>query len=246
MRRIHSNLAPATYAAMLVGVMLLAACGGSSGTTSGNKGSSSTPTPDAQAIIQKTKTGFAGIKDATFNIKLQSGSASSAQAVSGSGNGKLTRSPDRIQMSLSGVISGQQGTVNFIVDKSSDSAYVQTAQTNGKWLKIPAAALGTSTDIGDFNTPDATLVGEETINGTPCYHLHGTETTTVPTTTSSSTAAPSNETTTVDYWVSKTSYNPVRIVSTSQDGSSVTVDFTSVNTGAAITVPSGDQVISAP
>lgn len=238
--------APAALAALLASLTLLAACSGSSGGTSAR--ATTTATADAQALVQKTKAAVANIKDATFNVQLLVGTAGASTAVSGSGTGKLTRSPDRIQMQLTGTFAGQQGAVSFITDKATGSAYVQTPQTNGKWVKIPAATLGTTTDVGNFALQNATLVGEETINGQPTYHLRGTQMATASAATpSSSNATPATAAETTDVWVNKTTYNPVRLVTKSQDGSStVTIDFTGVNTGATIDVPSGDQVVSAP
>lgn len=238
--------APATLAVLFASLTLLAACSGSSGGTSAS--ATATPTQDAQALVQKTKAAVANIKDATFNVQIQAANAGASTAVNGSGTGKLTRSPDRIQMQLNGTFAGQQGTVSFITDKATDSAYVQTPQTNGKWVKIPASTLGTTTDVGNFALQNATLVGQETTNGQPTYHLRGTQTATAPAATpGSSSATPASAAETTDVWVNTTTYNPVRLVTKSQDGSSaVTIDFTGENTGAAIDVPSGDQVISAP
>jgi len=240
MYRSRARTAGALTAILAALLLLLAACGGTSAGTSAGP----TATPDAATIAQKTQAAITNIKDASFNVRIQSSGGSSTQAVSGTGTGKLTRNPERLDMTLNGTFAGQQGTVSIITDQPTASAYVQTAQTQGKWVKLPIATLGMTEGIGTLQLQNPTYVGTDTINGVKTYHIRGTQSASATATVTSGTPVSASETT--DVWVNQQNYEPVRIVTTGSDGTTTTIDFTAINTGITITPPPDDQVIPLP
>jgi len=226
--------------ALLLVAGAIAACGSNGGTpsTTSRSGATATGAPDAASILQEVRSASASIRDATFKIAATSPAAS--QALTGTGTGKLTRSPDRLQISLNGSVGGQRGPFDIIVDKAASATYVRAPQQSEKWLKVPSAA-GSAEDIGNFNLTQAALVGEEAINGVPTYHLRGTVASASSTTPG---ATPVTASATTDLWVTKNTYYPVKSVTKTEGGTTVTVDFTGVNTGVTVELPPSAQVVN--
>src|SRR5262249_27783057 len=239
MKLLESNLWAGVALLLLVAVAFVA-CGSSGGTSGSRSGSSATATgaPDAASILQQVRSASTNIRDATFKIAATSPAAS--QSLNGTGTGKLTRSPDRVQVSLNGNVGGQQGAFDIILDKGTSVTYVRAPQQSEKWLKVPAAA-GSTEDIGNFNLTHPALVGEATINGEPSYHLRGLEEAAAATTPG---ATPATASAATDLWVTKNSYYPVRSVTKAEDGTTVTVNFTSVNTGVTVELPPSAQIVN--
>ena len=102
----------------LLAMLALAACGGSSGL-----GAKPTPTatPDAATILQKAKE--VQYPDIEFTMTL-SGTAVGT-SVNGTGSGTVTTSPKRAKITLSFTVSGQQLTIDGIIDEDSNTMYLK-------------------------------------------------------------------------------------------------------------------------
>jgi hypothetical protein len=231
---------------ILAGMLALSACGVTSVIGIAAK---PTATPDAKTILAKLQK--VEYKDIEFKLTLagsSSGSSSSA-AVSGDGSGVITTSPKRAQVSFNVTSGGQQFALDTIEDIDGNSVYVKfnTALIPGlptdKWIKSDAGgALSSLTkafdtsQISSFNQiSNATLKGNETVDGVAVWHLAGTET--------------SNGTTAnADLYVRQDNYYPYKIIVHASGGASAdaTITFTGINTGATVTLPPADQVVTEP
>jgi outer membrane lipoprotein-sorting protein len=203
---------------VLLGVLALAACGGSSAAAK------PTATPDAQSILQKVQAG--SYKDGTFTITLSG--TSSGTSFTGTGSGKFTTSPGRASMTLTATVSGQQVEIDIITDDTTSTTYTRIPLLSDKWTKASTSSSGFGAgSVGTFNLQNATLLGTEQLNGVTVYHLQGQDTTDAGTKD--------------DFYVRTDTYQPVRVVAKSSD-SSATIDFTSFNTGITIDLPPASQV----
>ncbi len=220
---------------LLLGVLGLAACGASTSTQA-----QATPTPSAAQILQHVSA--VSIKDMAFTF---SGTETAAgQSLNLSGSAKLTTTPARVQMQITLPYSGAQLSMQFIVDGATNTVYANFGANSlglptNVWYKGTATGtLGSFSSIASQLTSstsfsgmtNATLVGPDTINGVAVWHLHGT------TTGSSTPATGTTGTETVDAYFRQDNYYPVKGVITG-NGLNLTINFTSVNTGLTITLP---------
>ena len=237
MARHHRNgrLVAWLLPALLAAVFVLAGCG-----MAGIGGASPTATPNATTIIQRAQS--VKITDAALTLTLSGTSA--GKSVTGSGTGKLTKTPPRSDFTFNLTAEGQQIAFESITDGTANVSYTQFTQpallANGKWTKTSGGASSSLFDPSQFTDysqlKNPTLVGRDTVNGTPVWHLKG-----------QSTAA--GESGTLDIFVRQDNYYPVQIKGQTTGTStnlSIVLTYTSVNSGnVTITLPPADQVQSA-
>ncbi|MFI5273425.1 MAG: hypothetical protein ACHQ4H_10385 [Ktedonobacterales bacterium] len=211
----------------LVGMLALAAC--STGGIGGGTTAKATATPDAASILHAAQA--IQINDAAFTITLNV--SASGSTVSGTGNGKITRSPDRAELDLTLNTAGQQVGFNEIVDGTSKSAYVQIPSLSPKWTKTSsnAAILGSSEITSFSQLQNAKVIGVEQLNGSAVWHLQGTDTV-------------QGETATVDLYVRQENNYPARfkVHGSGTTPLDLTIDFTSINTGVTISLPAAGDI----
>ena len=220
-------------------MFVLAACATS--TTGGaNAGASATGTVPLSASARDilTKAQAVKLKDAT--LKTQVTTKRGSQTVTLDGTARTTADPRRIE-----VIGTASQVVPYHAVVDGNVIYIKL---NDKWLKVSLGSANAEFNY-DFlslveQLQNPGLVGTETINGVPTYHLRGTVQ--APVTPG---ANQSIETTTEDLWVRQSDYYPVQIVAHgagTNKGTSITVDvtatFTAWNSGVTITPPPPDQV----
>lgn len=230
-------------ALLMMGVLALSACG-----IGGSGKASPTATPDAAQIVAKVKA--LQFKDATFTFTMNI--TTSGQTVNGTGSGKITKSPDRsdLQFSFPLTVAGSSFNVQGETITDGSTTYTKLSSTpdipgfttNGMWTKSDSGAGSTAGSIfgggtsqfGDFigSLSGGTLVGAETVDGVQVYHLKGTDT--------------SSSGGTLDVYVRKDNYQPVKAVFTETGDTSgtFTLVFTGWNTGISIATPPADQVTS--
>jgi hypothetical protein len=230
--------------------LILAACG-------------SQPLPTAAFVLHEAQTAkitdlsftaagtFASSLGATLNGQSSGGSDLTFQA---SLTGKITMSPQRADLALS-LGQGQDVAIEVITDATTQIGYVRIPALDqagaAQWISLPLGDLGSYLDTSIFtnfeHVTQAKMVGPDTINGTAVYHLQGKQQ-----------LQQGTGSATEDFYVRQDNAYPVRVViqgsvsvpdatgsgtATGPAASSdVTIDFTGVNTGAAITLPSGSQL----
>jgi hypothetical protein len=156
----------------LCGMLALGACAASTGPTGGSAGTSTGgrggPAPTAAQIVAHAKA--APLKDATLTVHVLATANGTTTTIDATD--QFTVNPPR-ESATSTVSSGAATyTGQAIIDPT--GYYVKV---NGSWVKVPlGAALGS--EVLDprlyLQLQGATLVGTETIDGRPCYHLRGT------------------------------------------------------------------------
>ena len=233
---------------IIAGVVAVALVLGFVGVLAMNKGASHggsanatpTATPNASQILAKMQA-FT-YNDASFTMSLDF--TSQGQSISGTGGGKITKNPNRsdIQFSFPLTESGTTYTIQFEVITDGSTSYTQISgipglSTNGKWIQSSSSSTsagitpfdpGQLTNMGSLS--NATLVGADTINGVPVYHLTATDT--------------GSSGGTADIYVRQDNNQPVKIsfTMTGSTSGSISIVFTSFNTGITISTPSPDQV----
>jgi hypothetical protein len=229
--------------ALLIGVLGLAAC---STSTSTQTQPTPTPTLTAQQILQNA--GAVDLKDYAFTFA--GTETATGQTLNLNGSAQYTKSPLRLEMQVTLPYSGAQLSASLIVDVSTSTVYIKfgqnslgipanvwykgsTSGTLGSFSSI-ASQLSSSISVNDIKNP--TLVGSETINGVAVWHVRGT-TSTGATPTPGTTPATSA---TVDAYFRQDNYYPVKAV-IAGSGTNLTINFTSVNTGLTIALPSNAQ-----
>jgi hypothetical protein len=231
--------------------LLLAACG-------------SQPVPTAAFVLHEAQTAkitdlsftaagtFASSLGATLNG--QSSSGGSNLTFQASLTGKITMSPQRADLALS-LGQGQGVAIEIITDAATQTGYVRIPALDqagaAQWISLPLGNLASYLDTSIFTNfehlTQAKMVGPDTINGTAVYHLQGKQQ-----------LQQGTGSATEDFYVRQDNAYPVRVViqgsvsvpdatgSGTATGPAasidVTIDFTGVNTGAAITLPAGSQV----
>ncbi|MBF6591235.1 MAG: hypothetical protein IVW57_12015 [Ktedonobacterales bacterium] len=244
--------------APLLAVLALAACGlpGQSG-----------PVLDAALVLQRTQA--ASIKDLSFSMKgtfaanlgslLGSQSGGSGVSLDGSGTGKITMAPQRADVSLA---LGSSGGIafEFITDAATQTVYAKipglsqiTGGSNAdQWYSLSAGSASALLDTSIFtnfeNLTQAKNIGSSTLNGVSVWHLQGKQQ-----------YGGAIATATEDFYVRQDNYYPVKVVVSGSatiptevaggagvSGSpgatiNITIDFTGVNSGTTITLPSGSQ-----
>lgn len=168
------------------------------------------------------------------------------------GDGKVTTDPQRADITLNMPLGSYTVTGEEVVDGT--TSYTKIAGlgaldgTGGdQWIKTDLGSLGATGGFGSLfdtstftsykNLKGVTLVGKDTLNGVPVYHLKGAQ---------SVNASGMSVNATTDLWVRQDNYFPAKLVE--QFGGSVsggaTITFTAINSGFTIATPSPDQVAS--
>lgn len=242
--------------APLVGTLALAACAQVYGA------------PDAATVLREAQA--AKITDLSFTATGTFASslagALGGQSADGSNlsfqadvTGKITMSPQRADIAVS-LGQGQGVAVEIITDAATQTGYVripalaQAGLGSDQWIQVPLDGLATYLDTSIFTNFEhitkATMVGPDTINGVAVFHLKGSQQ-----------LQQDLGNVTEDFYVRQDNTYPVRVViqgsvsvptqTTGGTGTgsspaatvSVTTNFTGVNTGIAIALPSGSQVL---
>jgi hypothetical protein len=141
-----------------------------------------------------------------------------------SGNGKYTTSPMRAQLATSIPLLGQEGNIQIITDGS--NIYLQGLGTGDKWFKfaLPQKDTHASGTPGDLSQAydalqNPKLVGAEKIGSVETWHITGTVNplasakpgvAATATAIAKQTEVSANYTSTVDLWLSQSSYLPVQ------------------------------------
>ena len=192
---------------LLVGIALLvAAC------STGSVGSTTTGTPtggqDATTILNKAQT--APLKDATFTFAFGNG-ASPTASPSTSGMGRLTTNPARSDLVLPSItVQGITASGEVISDQASKVYYIKVTGLSN-WLKVDPASLGINLgvpNIVDYSgLQNLTYIGNESINGTPTWHIQGQRQVTQTVDGGGATL-----TQTANYWFRQSDYYPVQML----------------------------------
>jgi hypothetical protein len=245
-----SRWMPVPLFGALAFVLILAACG-------------SQPVPTAAFVLHEAQTAkitdlsftaagtFASSLGATLNGQSGGGSDLTFQA---NLTGKITMSPQRADLALS-LGRGQGVAIEIITDAATQTGYVRLPALDqagaAQWISVPLGDLASYLDTSIFtnfeHVTQAKMIGPDTINGAAVYHLQGKQQ-----------LQQGTGSATEDFYVRQDNAYPVRVVvqgsvsvpdaagSGTATGPAasidVTIDFTGVNTGAAITLPSGSQV----
>lgn len=219
---------------------VLAFNGGLLGHNSPKPVPTATATPSAAQIMAKVQA-FT-YTDASFTMTLNF--TDQGQTITGTGSGKITKDPSRADMQFAFPITAGGSTYNVQIEVIVDGSTTYTMisgvpglATNGKWVQSSTSAgAGLTpfdpsqvTNLGG-SLPNATLVGPETLNGVPVWHLKGTDS------TSSSSS--------LDFYVRQDNYQPVKadFTETGATSGSLSIVFTGFNTGITIATPPADQV----
>lgn len=202
-------------------------------------GAKPTATPNAQTILQRAQA--VQINDLSFKMTLDSTFAGTA--ATGSGTGTVTKSPQRVQLSLTLNSGSTSFTLQEIADVATSTAYTKISGldlpgfSGDKWTK---SSLGTMQSLFDTSQltdyskiQNAKLAGAETLNGTTVWHLTGT-------------SSSSGVDAAYDLYLRQDNYYPVKSVvkTTGADQGTITIDYTGVNTGTTIALPPASEVQS--
>lgn len=228
--------------AMLAVAALLAftACGSTA--TSGAGSSNGGPAlpggkPTAQQILANAEK--ANVKDITFTMEVETKSSEGAN-IKMTGQGKATMNPKRMAMTLN---LGEEGmedaaVMEAFVDEESNSFYSRFTKPEilaKGWSKTSNqdagdALPGVQTHVAPpySKLTNATLVGEDTVNGVKVWHVKGTY--------PAQDATPSSD---MDIYVHQSDNLPAKMVihSTGDSSASVTIVYTGVNTGVTVDIP---------
>ncbi len=237
----------------LVGLLALLALAACSRTTAR---ANVTPSPSAAAILQQASQ--ASYKDVTFALTFTM--TTQGQTVTGTGSGKATTHPVRVDELLSFplVVSGKtlQVTAESIIDVATNAAYVKYTGIPGhttRWTKVSLSAVAASMGIDyssltSFNSlQNARVIGAETIDGVAVWHIRAdfgatsTPTTSTPAakaSTPTATATPA-VTTTADVYIRQDNSYPVKETAHTSGSTPIdmTVTFTKYDSGLSITLP---------
>lgn len=172
--------------------------------------------------------------------------------------GTITTAPRRMDLRLA-LGQDQQVALEVITDASTGTAYVRVPFLDeidpgiNLWIRVPLDGLPAYLDPSIFTNFEQvtrpTMVGADTIGTVAVYHLKGAQ-------QLQSSVGSASE----DFYVRQDNTFPVRVTiqgavtvpglagdSTSTGGHAsvqVTTDFTAVNTGLSIALPSSDQIIA--
>lgn len=196
-----------------------------------------TATPNVTTIVQKTSTAITSIKDATYNLKMNL--STDGSSIDATGNGTMTTSPKRLQMTLNLTLSGISATETLIEDDATGTTYTQgPGVPAGKWQKTSSGASLTGaadpTQISDLSSlANAKLAGTTTKNGQTVWHITGTET-------------QDGATANVDAYIRQADYLPAEVdmTTTGTLAMTITMDFTKYNSGVTITLPPASAVVA--
>lgn len=200
-------------------VLLLSACSmGSRNTGSGGGNTSTTSTTQGTTTVTlgadiASQLKGSGPEDATFTFEQSDAKGSHGPKL---GEGVETRTPDLTHQEWT---NDPTGTIEQVIDYANAAIYMRIG--NGRWDRTPAKIA----HYYDLQKPK--VLGTETINGVPTYHIRGT-------------AVNDNKPFTMDVWVRTDNLYPVQIWEAytvgGQTGYYLFV-ITAYNTGAKISVP---------
>ncbi len=229
------SISGAIVALAMMSAVALAGCGVSLGSV--------TQLPNANTIINGAKSQT--WKDATFTFSVAI--ASAAVTSHTTGTGVVTTHPQRSDLQATTASSLGNQTDEVITDGS--TVYIKTP-TQSKWLKVvgnPSSLSGVggvspTAPVNLGSLQNVSLVGAETIEGYPTWHVRGTTV---------ETASGKSVTSTIDVWVRQDNHYIVQVKSHSTEGgTSGTVDteiiFTEWNTDVTITPPAASDVTTIP
>jgi hypothetical protein len=227
---------------LTLGLLALAACGGPGAGAAATK---PTPTPNAQTILANASK--VDYKDIEFKMTF-SGSSSGTSAT-GTGIGTITKSPKRADIKLTVAADGQNLDVEVLEDGDANVTYVKVSGMSAlgipddKWIK--ESGSGSLSSLSDLFTANqvtsfkdlqgVSLVGSETVDGVAVWHLKGN-------------ATESGTSGTADFYVRQSDNTPYKFVihATGASSGDFTITFTGVNTGATVTLPTPDQIMTLP
>jgi hypothetical protein len=237
--------------AVIGAVVALAACGGTSTsrTSTTPAAAASSPSagtsPQAQQILQRVQQ--ANLHSANVNV-LATESSSGRGTVTTS-TGQVTLHPARAQFSTSLTSTSTSSTTQRQAQEVYDSGnlYVkvgnQTKWTRYAWPTVnnptsegasQAALYASLQNLGQMQ--NVQVVGTETVNGVPTYHLHAT---------GSQAANGQSVTYTESLWVNQSNYQPVKMMvqeQTSAGQVAATATFSHWNGGQTIVPPAASEV----
>lgn len=238
-----------------VGVLALKGVSHGGGTVSAKATpTATTPIPYSASQLLAKMQAF-NYTDATFSIVTNF--TEQGQSITAMGKGTITRNPNLLDIQFSVPITRDGATyeVQFEVITDGSTTYTYIARGNNAEARI-AAMFGlpydqwvesssstgaglTPFDPGQFLTfggglSNPTLVGADTFDGDPVYHLTATDT-----------VSKTGAVEAVDIYVLQDTFQPDKLTftTTGASGGSITYHFTSFNTGISIALPSPDQVI---
>jgi hypothetical protein len=205
-------------------LFVLSACSGVSG-GAGNGGGNTSATSTKQNPTQITlgsniaaQLKAAQPQDATYNFEQSDGNASHGQKL---GEGVATRTPDLFHQTWMISTSGQSTTIDQVYDYANGIIY-QRFNGAGQWDRM-------SSKIAHYyDLQGAKLLGTETVNGSPTYHIRGT-------------AVNDGQAFTMDVWARTDNLYPAQIwemYAFNNQSSYYLFIATAYNTGATISIPS--------
>jgi hypothetical protein len=221
------------------------ACGsGGSSSNSSSGASSSSPVPanaggNEDQVVSKAIQAQNRLRDLTLGT--QSDTTQGGRSFTTQAKVEWTSSPERFYARTTSSVSNRQTEV--IIDTPTQATYVKSG---ANWVRTPAGGGGGSLGTGFMPSlkGDAfkgfKVIGQETVEGKPTWHLSGP----MPFTPGSSTATSvPNTTGTLDVWVGRSDYQLVKQVEDlkSSDSGGFSLKATavvgSVNSGLSIDLP---------
>jgi hypothetical protein len=157
-------------------------------------------------------------QDATYTFEQSDGNATHGQKL---GEGVATRTPDLFHQTWMISISGQSTTVDQVYDYANGIIY-QRFNGAGQWDRMSSKIA----HYYDLQSPK--LLGTETVNGSPTYHIRGT-------------AVNDGQAFTMDVWARTDNLYPAQIwevYAFNNQSSYYLFIATAYNTGAKISIPS--------
>jgi hypothetical protein len=237
----HLSVAALGFSILAVSV----ACGsGGSSSNSSSGASSSSPVPanaggNEDQVVSKAIQAQNRLRDLTLTT--QSDTTQGGRSFTTQAKVEWTSSPERFYARTTSSVSNRQTEV--IIDTPTQATYVKSG---ANWVRTPAGSGGGSLGTGFMPSlkGDAfkgfKVIGQETVEGKPTWHLSGP----MPFTPGSSTATSvPNTTGTLDVWVGRSDYQLVKQVedlkSSDSGGFSLkaTAVVSSVNSGLSIDLP---------
>jgi hypothetical protein len=222
---------------------LTLACGNGTSSSYSNSGSS-TPAPSSAGdksdqVISRSIEAQNKIRD--LRATIQSDTTQGARSFTTEGKVEWTANPERFYASTTSSLTNRQSEV--ILDSASQATYIKSGAS---WIKSP---VGSGASAQGSGIPSALkgdafkgfkVIGQETVEGKPTWHLSGP----MPYTNGSGTGTTVRQTSgTLDAWVGQSDY---RLVKQTEDlkaseGESfsmkATMTVNSINTGLNIELP---------
>jgi hypothetical protein len=224
-------------ALVILGMVLLAGCDRAVSTVTAKRSTSSACPQVGQLVLAQICA--VELSDVTFRFQL-SGSTKEGNHYAGSGTGTATNDPQRFQFSVTVLNGGTTFAWDEIDDVATNSSYQHDSQpasmASASWdkLRLTDDAFMVEQTLDYRKLENAMLVGMDQIMGISVWHARA-----------SATEEPNQAQ--MDVYVRKDDFLPIRLVLNIVDPVSrtgITYNFTSINTGLTISLPSPDQVRS--